>query len=340
MTHPEAIVCAPPAPDPDEQVPIGVVLVNWNGASDTITCLRSLLTCRPAPARVVVVDNASENDSVERLRAWMAAQGLGGAAEDLRSRHDGAVRRQPWLSILESDRNRGFAGGSNLGLSVLARDTTIDHFLLLNNDARVARDYFAQLREALRVNPRAGLLSGTIYEDGIQQSVWYAGGVARLRRALMLHRNTLPQSSAPRETQFVCGCTMLLSRQVLETIGPLPECYFPGYWEDAEYSLRARARGFALLYVPAAVAHHRVGSSFGEPRLRPRVAYLQNRHRALFVRRNLRGWNRAIALSYLLVTKPARGLLEAARGRPDLGYAIVSGMIAGTLHGSGNTPQP
>src|SRR5437867_6143189 len=339
MSHQELVASGTVQPRIEERVPMGVVVVNWNGATDTIDCLQSLLSCRPAPARVVVVDNASEDDSVERIKAFVEFQNVTQQAAFELGGVDGDVHCRPDLTLVESETNRGFAGGSNLGLANLARDSSIDHFLLLNNDATVADDYFAELRAALRAKPHAGLLSGTIYAEGDQQPVWYAGGVAKLRRALMLHANVLPPTGTPRETQYVSGCTMLLSRSLLETIGPLPECYFPGYWEDAEYSLRARAHGFPLVYAPAAVAHHRVGSSFGQPRVRPQVAYLQNRHRAMFVRRNLRGWIRLVALSYLFVTKPIRALVETVRGRPGLGFSIVAGMIAGALHDGRDRPE-
>src|SRR2546425_9757739 len=100
-------------------VPIGVVILNWNGHVDTIACLESLATADPGPARVVVVDNASTDDSVAALTAWAGKPSM------------------PPPTIVRSERNRGFAGGNNLGLVLLARDREITHFLLLNNDATV-----------------------------------------------------------------------------------------------------------------------------------------------------------------------------------------------------------
>src|SRR2546428_13044598 len=97
-------------------VPIGVVILNWNGAEDTIACLESLAAADPGPARVVVVDNASTDGSVPALRAWAAK----------------SSRARP--TIVRSDHNPGFAGGNNLGLGLLARAAGIATFLCLKND--------------------------------------------------------------------------------------------------------------------------------------------------------------------------------------------------------------
>ena len=203
------------------------------------------------------------------------------------------------------------------------------HALLLNNDATVAPDYFAELATALDEAPDAGLLSGTIVEAAPPHRVWYAGGIARPLRALMLHARALPADDRPRDTEFVCGCSMVIGRPVVDALGLLPDCYFPGYCEDAEYSTRARRRGFRLVYAPRPRVFHKVGASFGLPGVTPSTAFWQNRHRVFYVRRNLRGVQRWTAFAYLLVTKPGRALVEAARGRPGVGWAIFRGMVAG-----------
>lgn len=313
-------------------VQIGVVVVNWNGWQDTLECLESLRLATPAPERVVVVDNGSHDDSVGRVLRWADERRI--ASDRLDDSRDPPARESAtagWLTVLCTDRNRGFAGGSNLGLALLRADGGITHFLLLNNDATVAGDFFGELRAALAADPRAGLLSGTIYTAGAEREVWYAGGVAKPLRALMLHAHDVPRAATPVATPFVCGCSMLISRELFHELGPLPECYFPGYWEDAEYSTRAARLGFSLRYAPRAAVYHKVGASFGHPAVSHRTAYVQARHRVFYVRRNLRGWARVAALGYLVVTKPARAVAEALKGRPRVGLAIARGTAAGFL---------
>ncbi|MGI8509234.1 MAG: glycosyltransferase family 2 protein [Gemmatimonadaceae bacterium] len=299
---------------------VGVVMVNyWKDGSDTIEALDSLYSASPRAAHVVVVDNGSEDLSISRLRAWI--QNTASAT---------------WVTLLPLDRNTGFSGGNNAGIRVLRDDPRITAFLLLNNDATVAPDFFTHMGAAVAARPDAALYGATIFEYD-RKTVWYAGGTERPSRALMLHDITIPATSEPRETQFVTGCAMLIPRDTFDSLGGLAEIYFPGYWEDAEYSFRARQLG-PLVYAPGAVVYHKVGASMGSAKVSPRVAYIENRHRAVFVRRNYRGLQRVVSLAYLIVTKPARLLKEIARGNPRVGWAILQGAMAGVIRGETGTP--
>jgi GT2 family glycosyltransferase len=83
------------------------------------------------------------------------------------------------------------------------------------------------------------------------------------------------------------------------------------------------------LYVPRAVVHHAIGGTVRRKVSQQRVEYLKTRNRALFARRNLRGWTRWGALAYLIVTKPGRAIVELFSGRPALGWAFVAGVLEG-----------
>jgi GT2 family glycosyltransferase len=304
---------------------VGVVVINWNGLPDTLACLESLVTANPGPARIVVVDNGSTDDSVDALRAWQQARG------------DGAV---PAVTILASATNRGFTGGNNIGVEHLHADPGISHFLLLNNDATVDRTFFAELARALDAVPDAGVLGPTIYVSGRPDEVWYAGGRFVPLRTLVVHEQTVPAERTPRPTEFVTGCAMLIARRAWDTLGPLPECYFI-YHEDAEYSWRAHAAGLPVCYAPRAVVYHAVGRAVRREMPRPHVEYLKTRNRVLFVRRNLRGLSRWAALTYLVVTKPGRALVEMLRGRPALGWAFLRGLLDGLMTSAGRpAPRP
>ncbi len=298
----------------DSQPPpsVGVVVLNWNGWRDTLQCLASLAAARPGPAQVLVVDNGSTDDSVARLRERGRGNGEGGTVE-----------------LVESATNLGFAGGNNLGLAHLAPDSRLTHFLLLNNDATVAPDYFAELARALEAAPDAGLLSGTVYYAAAPSRVWYAGGRLRPLRASVRHHESAPDGGHPRPTDFVSGCAMVISRRAVEAVGPLPECYFPMYWEDAEYSLKVRAARLPVLYAPRARAYHRVTASASTPPLSLTYAYAYHRNRGWFVRRNLEGATRLGAFAYLTAAKSVECIWATITGHPRMGWATVAGTLAG-----------
>ena len=306
----------------------GVVVLNWNNAQETMQCVETLERADPAPDHVVVVDNGSQDDSVERLEAWADEHWIWRLSTGTSGKPDGA-ENTPWLVIARAGANRGFAGGNNVGLRYLEQRTTVSHFLLLNNDATVAPDFFAEIGRAIERHPQAGLLSGTIFEDPDRERVWYAGGVEYPLRALMQHKYEVPASSEPATTQFISGCAMVISRRLFERIGPLAECYYPAYWEDGEYSFRAREAGFPVLYAPRAVVYHKVGATVRAADLSLELDHCKNRLRVFYVRRNYHGLKKGAALGYLAVTKPGRALLETLKGQPKKGWAILSGTFAG-----------
>jgi GT2 family glycosyltransferase len=291
---------------------IGVVVLNWNGLDDTLACLESLVATRPAATRIVVVDNASTDGSADALERWAAAA------------------PEPRPLVIHSDRNRGYAGGNNLGLTQLARDPAITHVLLLNNDATAQPALFAELSGALQRRPDAGLMGMTIFEGEGRDQVWYAGGRLPNARAVTVHGTVVPDVEGPLPTEFVTGCGLLIARPVWEKIGPLPESYFL-YFEDSEYSLRAAQAGFPVLYAPRAVLHHACGGTVRRLVPEPRKEFWYARARALFVRRNRRGIAFWRTLAYLAVARPARALIELLRGRPRYAWAGFRGTVAGLL---------
>lgn len=304
----------------------GVVLLNWNGCDDTLAALESLVAADPRPASVVVVDNGSSDDSVARIVAW-GEQRVTTALTDADAWR--TFETPPWLLVVAAGANRGFSSGNNIGLEYLATRTDVSHFLLLNNDAMVAPDYFARVADALRDRPELGVTGALIHYHPDRDRVWYAGGFEVPWRALMLHRYDAPATDAPYATEFVTGCAMMIARPVYAAIGGLATCYDPIYWEDADYSMAARRAGWKLAVIPTARVFHRVGASGGGERITPRVAYWQNRNRGLYVRRNYRGTRRIAALAYLLATKPGRAVVELLRGRPAMASAIARGYVRG-----------
>jgi GT2 family glycosyltransferase len=298
----------------------GVVVLNWNNPSDTLACLDSLHEATPPPSYVVVVDNASIDDPQSQIRSW---------GDPHSALAPPASAETSWLTIIESETNRGFAGGSNLGIAHLLGSTRVTHLLLLNNDATLEPTFFADMTRAIQARPDAGILGPTIYEHEDRSKVWYAGGVEYSWRALMQHNRQLPEREDPVDTPFVTGCAMVIARDTIGRIGSLAECYFPAYFEDGDISMRARAAGIPVLYVPSAIAYHKVGATVGATDLGVTLASAKNRLRVFFVRRNYHGLTKAIALGYLVVTKPARALLETLKGRPRIGWAIFSGTFSG-----------
>lgn len=296
----------------------GVVALNWNNAADTVTCLEALVGAEPPPERIVVVDNGSADNSFAQIRDWVAS---------FQSQSNSAVR----IHLIAAGRNFGFAGGSNCGLDWLMSETDVSHLMLLNNDATVSHSFFADASEALTRVGGDSVIGPTIFEDPDREKVWYAGAVEIPYRALVEHTLVHPQSTEPRPTDFVSGCAMIVSRGVIEKIGGLADIFFPAYFEDGDFCHRARNSGFPVMYAPKPAVYHKVGSTVRAAKLETQLAYSKSRLRVIYVRRNYSGAQKLAALTYLGLTKPARFVADILRGRPQEGWAILSGTSSGFL---------
>jgi len=225
---------------------VTTVIVNWNRGDLTAACLESLRQT-DYPTHIIVVDNGSQDGSVERLCT------------------------QPLVEFIPLPENRGFASACNLavrrGLEAGSR-----YFLLLNNDTTVHPDFYRELVAAAEANPQAGILGPKVYEMARPRRIWHAG--ARQRRWVLaaadLGRGQIDrgQFEEPRWVDFVYGCGMLIRREVLERVGLLDPHYFL-YLEDLDLCLRARQSGYHILFVPQAQMWHQIyASTAHQPALR------------------------------------------------------------------------
>ncbi|HUQ48629.1 MAG TPA: glycosyltransferase family 2 protein [Gemmatimonadaceae bacterium] len=294
-----------------------MAILNWNNADDTISCVAALLAASPPPERIVIVDNGSADNSLSRIRDWL---------NFLQSQSEPASAP---VHLVAANRNLGFAGGTNRGLEWLMNETDVSHLLILNNDATVSKSFFADVSEAVAAVGVDSVIGPTVFEDPERDKVWYAGGVEIPYRALVEHTVVQPRSTAPRPTDFVSGCAMIVSRGVIEKIGGLADIFFPAYFEDGDFCHRARRAGFKVMYAPKPSAYHKVGSTVRAAKLETLLAYSKSRLRVIYVRRNYSGAMKLAALTYLGVTKPARFVADILRGRPDEAWAILSGTSSG-----------
>ncbi len=249
-----------PTPDPAKSLDVLIVIVNYKTAGLIVDCLRSLepeiASFRGGRARVVVTDNASPDDSVPRLEA---------AVRD--------NRWSDWAEIQPLERNGGFAYGNNAAIRPrLDSDHPPDYIWLLNPDTIVRPGALSALIEFLQKTPEAGIVGSRLEgADGIaQQSVFrFPSVMGELEDGLkfgpasrLLSRwiVSLPVPEAPCACDWVCGASMLIRREVFESIGLLDEGYFM-YYEEVDFCRRAQLAGWACWYDPEPRVVHLVGQS-------------------------------------------------------------------------------
>lgn len=272
------------------------VIVNYNRPNDTIECIRSL-RCSQYPAlQILVVDNGSSDNSIERFQSEC------GDVELLATKH-----------------NLGFTGGNNKGIEYsFPKEPTF--ILLLNNDTLVEPDFLGHLVAALEGNKDAAAASATVLYYPDTNTVWYGGGRFRYWRGASVSlfsgksRKWLPKNQDVKTT-FVTGCAVLLRTDAIRHAGKFDERYFM-YFEDAELSLRLIRNGYRLMYVPQSLVYHKV-AHHGDT---PFALYYGVRNRFLFIESATEGLHCLVAQGYLYLvfgvkllvwTLTNRGLAEA-----------------------------
>ncbi len=239
-----------------------VAIVNYRTPELTVACLRSLeLEVRDlGTVRVVVTDNASGDDSLERIGGAIAEHGWG-----------------DWATLVPLDHNGGYSYGNNAAILPAlesADSAPPDYVLLLNSDTVVHAGALGALVRFMDSHPDVGIAGSRLEDaDGSHQHSTYRfhsvsselesglklGLVTRLLRNRVV---VLPLADTPRPIDWVAGASMIIRRDVFEDIGLLDPGYFL-YYEEVDFCLNARRAGWSCWYVPDSRVVHFVGRSTG-----------------------------------------------------------------------------
>lgn len=212
------------------------VVLNWNGASDTIRCLDALSHSTYTNLQIVVVDNGSTDDSVREIR-----------------------RAYPGIFLLETGHNLGFAAGNNPGIRYALQQNAA-FVWLLNNDTEPEPDALAHLVRKAESDPGLGSIGSVLLNSDRSRVVAWGGG--RVNRWIGYSRHA---ASFKKDAWFdyITAASMLVPRRTFEQVGLLDERYFL-YWEDAEFGFRLRKNGWRLAVAgDSRVVHKENGSTGG-----------------------------------------------------------------------------
>jgi len=209
-----------------------IIVLNYNGEDCLLSCLRSLENSAYINKEVIVIDNGSSDNSFVQ-----------------------AKRVFPQFIFIENKKNEGFSRGMNIGLKeALLREA--EYCLLFNYDAEIDIQALSILVSIGNKYPSAGLLSPTIYQDR-NKNIWFEKGKVLFSRMRAVHiqASLNEKQREAYESDFLTGCSLFIKRELIEKIGFLDEKFFL-YYEDVDYSFRARKAGFDLLVVPEAKVYH------------------------------------------------------------------------------------
>jgi hypothetical protein len=201
-----------------------IVILNWNSADDTLAGVESVLRMDYPNFHLVIVDNGSTDDSIEKLTKI----------------EDGRVE------LIQSGENLGFTGGCNLGFD-WALEHGADYVWLLNSDAVTEVGTLASLVGVAEADPTIGMVSPLIVSLQEPSRMIYAGG---------FYNSNLPSCNMTRDIEtgkrwvtehpkevLLLGTALLVRVELIRRIGKLDQVFF-AYWEDIDFSIRSNEAGF------------------------------------------------------------------------------------------------
>lgn len=276
---------------------VAVILLNYNGAQDTIACLHSLYSLETLPGAIIVVDNASVDDSVTRI---MSAWRQWSTPRLVHAQNPGEKEEPAKAVLFQLDENNGYASGNNAGIRLAKSLTSCTAYWILNNDTEPDRYALNTLCTWYNQAKSLALVGSTLVFSYDEETIQCAGGgklVPYLGLTGHLHQgekikdlDTINIDETEKELGYITGASLLLHEEALRCIGLFREDFFL-YLEDTDFSIRARKAGIPLLWARDSIVFHKEGGTTGAASAnnahfqRPLwVDYLMLRNRARLVR--------------------------------------------------------
>lgn len=313
-----------------------LVVLNWNGSSDTLACLDSVAGLTYPNFCLVLCDNDSRQDDLRQLLAGLERRFAQIHQFSDRPQH-GWPRLQDLgrstIALLHTGGNLGYAGGMNAGMRFALDQGDADYVWILNNDTAVAPGALDALVQRLQQDEGIGICGSSLIYHGDRAKVQALGGASyqpwRGRSAALGAFSAvcdIPQdpSAVERRMDYVVGAAMLVSKAFLDTVGPMDERYFL-YSEEHDWAHRGRQLGFRLGWAPGSVVFHKHGATIGTAASGGSALSLfyLYRNKALFTARH-HAWRLPVVLPWLAWD----GLKFLLKGHPRKAVAAWRGLLA------------
>lgn len=288
---------------------LAVIILNMNGCDVLTDCLDTIRKSHYTDFFTIVVDNASTDNTVETLQ-----------------------RDYPEVDVISLPENLGFTGGNNKGME-RALERGASALLLLNNDTILDEDCLGEMMRGLESSPDIGAVTPKIYFHTHPDFIWCAGGTYSLWTGIARHHGLRKSKDDPRYSKeedvgFATGCALCVKREVADKIGLLDDDLFI-YNEDGDYSLRIRAAGYRIRYIPSSVMWHREGWDSRRSSGQKRRLHLCTRN-ILRIHKKHRTWPQALVFYPWFAFRwvALAGGRAITRGDWDTAKGIGAGIIA------------
>lgn len=229
-----------------------IIIVNYNGWKDTLECLESILHNEYKNYHVVICDNFSQNESVEKIKEWINKNNL-----------------FP-IKFITSNINGGFAYGNNLGIKWGLNKGDADYFWLLNNDTVIEYDAISKLVNYMENDINIGIAGSCLKFYNNKEKIQGYGGKYNKFSGRSIH---IKSKNKLNKIDYIIGASLMVRRNFVETVGLMNEKYFL-YYEELDWSIRAKKQGYSLGCAVDSIIYHKEGASIGSGNLLTRKSDL------------------------------------------------------------------
>ncbi|MCY7421256.1 MAG: glycosyltransferase family 2 protein [Chitinophagaceae bacterium] len=292
---------------------ISIVTVNYNQCAVTADMLRSLAQLTYKNYEVIVVDNASVENSASLKNEF------------------------PFITHITSPSNTGFAGGNNLGLFYAKGD----YVFLVNNDTEVTPGLLNELVSYMTTHAECAIACPKIKYFFKPDTIQYAGTVGpNLLTSRSYDIGYMQKDDGSfndrRVTDQPNGAAMMIPMKLIKQLGPMSELFFL-YYEELDWAARFKKAGYEVHYVGTASIYHKESVSTGKNSAF-KTFYLY-RNRLLYIRRNYNGINRIISGSFFtMISTPVHMVKHVLKGDWQHAKSIAKALIWNLTHSAFKEP--
>ncbi|WAI01173.1 glycosyltransferase family 2 protein [Methanogenium organophilum] len=311
---------------------VSIIILNWNGWKDTIECLESVYQITYPNYDVIVVDNGSENDSLEQIRNY--CQGNTPIQSDfVKFQIDNkpihiieyeasdpktslsqktflqSIPPNKRLRLVKNDKNEGFTEGNNIAMRFAINYLNSDYVLLLNNDTVVDRNFLTELIHVGERGNCIGFVGPKIYQynyNGSKNTIQFAGGKQNIwifrTRHIGLNEIDVGQYDKNYDVDYVHGSCLLAKVSMVKKIGMLDNTYV-SFREENDWGIRGFRGGWKSVYAYRSKIWHKGGGSTKIGKGRSIAIYYMVRNEFLFMKKHAKNSQQFVYLCNFFIRK-------------------------------------
>ncbi len=331
---------------------VSIVILNWNGWEDTVECLESLFLIDYSNYQIIIVDNGSQDQSIERIRDFVHGklEIKSSFTSHIPSKHykiieftlkeigrDISINKvnlddTGQIILIKSEKNYGFAEGNNIGIRFALNYLNPDYVLLLNNDTFVETKFLQKLVGIAETDETIGIVGPKVCYYHKPEIINSAGVLMDWSSGIGINLGIgemdMGQFDKTLDLDALIGVCLLIKTSLFKKIGYLDKKFFL-LLEETDLCIRAKKSNFRVIFHPKSKVYHKEGFS---GRLNPSSLYFTSRNRLFLIRKHQPTSKTLIYMVRICLRAILDSVFYAAKGELNSSKAVITG----TLHGLRN----